>query len=153
MANCWRSTVSKISEKVFDSLITGDETWVHFYEPKQKVDNKIWALKHAKRPSIAKWTLTAKKVLYTVFFRHANCCSKGRGVSSSFYKNVLWKHCEQIWEKSVQTCCQHVQLLCDNAPAHKFSTVAVFEVWKGQCIHTLPTAQTWPSAIFCSFRN
>ena len=34
-------------KKVFDNLVTGDETWVHFYEPKRKVDNRIWALKHA----------------------------------------------------------------------------------------------------------
>ena len=32
----------------------GDETFVHFYEPKRKVDNRIWDLKHAKRPNIAK---------------------------------------------------------------------------------------------------
>ena len=38
----------KYQKKVFDSLITGDETWVHFYEPKRKVDNRIGALKYAK---------------------------------------------------------------------------------------------------------
>ena len=34
----------KYHKKVFDCLITGDETWFHFYEPKQKIDNRIWAL-------------------------------------------------------------------------------------------------------------
>ena len=58
-------------KKVFDSLITGDETWVHFYEPKRKVYCRIWALKHAKRPSIAKRILTAKNVLYAIFSRHS----------------------------------------------------------------------------------
>ena len=67
--------------ELFDNLITGDETWVHFYEPKCKVDNRIWALKGAKRPRIAKRTATAKKVLYAIFlYKHrpylANRCSK-----------------------------------------------------------------------------
>ena len=56
---------------MFDSLITGDETWITFYEPMWKVDNRIWALKHTKRPSIAERTLTAKKVLYAIFFRNS----------------------------------------------------------------------------------
>ena len=42
-SNCWRSP-QKYQKKVFDSLITGDETWVYFYEPKWKVDSRIWAL-------------------------------------------------------------------------------------------------------------
>ena len=57
-------------KKVFDNLVTGDETWVHFYEPKRKIDNRIWALKHAKRPHIAKRTMTSKKVLYAIFFKN-----------------------------------------------------------------------------------
>ena len=51
----------KYQKKVSDSLITGDKTWVPFYEPKGKVDKRIWALKHANSPSIAKQTLTANK--------------------------------------------------------------------------------------------
>ena len=40
----------KYQKKVFDSLITGNETWVYFQEPKPEVDKRIWALKHAKKP-------------------------------------------------------------------------------------------------------
>ena len=58
----------KYQKKVYDKLITGDETWVHFYEPKRKAYNRIWALKHAKMSSIAKRTLIAKNLLYAVFF-------------------------------------------------------------------------------------
>ena len=86
----------KYQKKVFDILITDDETWVHFYEAKRKVDNRIWTLKHAKRPSFAKLPLTAKKVLYSIFFRNSgpliqNVVPKGKGLSGSFYKNVVLK--------------------------------------------------------------
>ena len=118
----------KYQKKVFDSLITGDETWVHFYEPKRKVDNRIWALKYAKRPSIAKRTMTAKKVLYAIFFRNCGpimqiAVPKGRGVSGSFYKNVVLKKLRTKMRKvRPKTGLQHVHLLHDNAPAHKSST-------------------------------
>ena len=44
----------KYQKNVFDSLITGDKTWVYFYDQGRKVYNRISALKHAKRPSGAK---------------------------------------------------------------------------------------------------
>ena len=39
-----------LDEKKFTSVVTGDETWVHYFEPIRKVSNKIWAPKTSKRP-------------------------------------------------------------------------------------------------------
>jgi hypothetical protein len=36
------------------NVVTGDKTWIHFYEPKRKHQNKIWDTKSGKRPTIAK---------------------------------------------------------------------------------------------------
>ena len=83
-------------KKLFDSLITGDETWVQFYEPKRKVDNRIWAMKHAKRRSIAKQTLT-EKVLYTIFFPEIlghSCKLLFQKVGVCLVNVVLKKKCE-----------------------------------------------------------
>ena len=44
----------KYDEKKFANLVTGNETWVHYFEPVRKVSNKIWATKNSKRPVIAK---------------------------------------------------------------------------------------------------
>ena len=46
------------------SFVTGDETWVNYFEPVRKVSNKILATKLSKRPIIAKSSLSAKKVLF-----------------------------------------------------------------------------------------
>ena len=54
-------------EKKLANVITGDETWVHYFEPVRNVNNKIWAT-NSKRPVIAKRTLSAKNVLYAIFF-------------------------------------------------------------------------------------
>ena len=29
-------------EKKFANVVTGDETWVHYFEPVRKVSNKLW---------------------------------------------------------------------------------------------------------------
>ena len=44
----------KHNEKKFAKVVTGDETWVHYFEPVRKVSNKIEATKNSKRPVIAK---------------------------------------------------------------------------------------------------
>lgn len=57
----------KYDKKQFANVVTGDETWVQYFEPVRNVSNKIWATKHSKCPIIAKWS-ECKKVLYAIFF-------------------------------------------------------------------------------------
>ena len=64
---CHLKMYPKYSKKTFDNMVTGDETWVYYFEPKRKVANRIWANKNARRPSIAKRILRVKKVLYAIF--------------------------------------------------------------------------------------
>ena len=58
----------KYGKKQFANFATGDETLVYCFEPVRKVSKKIWATKHSKRPIIVKRSLSAKKVLYAIFF-------------------------------------------------------------------------------------
>ena len=41
------------ARKIAD-ICTGDETWVHYFKPHRKVNNKKWTTKHTRRPCIAK---------------------------------------------------------------------------------------------------
>ena len=41
---------------------------ISLHQPVRKVSNKIWAMKHSKRPIIGKHSLSVKKVLYAIFF-------------------------------------------------------------------------------------
>ena len=59
-------TSSKIWQKQF--AVTGDETWVHYFEPVRKVSNKIWVNKMSRSPIITKRPLSAKNVLYIILF-------------------------------------------------------------------------------------
>ena len=75
---------------------TGDETWVHYFEPVRKVSNKIWATKHSKCPIIDKCSLSAKKVLYAIFFSGEGVAikvpvKKGKSITGKYYKDLLLK--------------------------------------------------------------
>ena len=71
--------------------VTGDETYVHIFEPQRKMDNKIWTTRDAHRSVIAKRTLSVTKVLSAVFFDITGhivqaSVSRGHPVAGIFYK-------------------------------------------------------------------
>ena len=49
------------NSRVVSNLLTGDETWVHMFEPQRRADNKQWKWKDEKCPCIAKRTISSKK--------------------------------------------------------------------------------------------
>ena len=53
---------------VISNLLTGDETWVHMFEPQRRADNKQWKRKDQKRPCTAKRIISSKTMLYAIFF-------------------------------------------------------------------------------------
>ena len=61
-------TYKGCNSRVTSNLLTGDETWVHMFEPQRRADNKQWKRKDQKHPCIAKRTISSKKMLYTIFF-------------------------------------------------------------------------------------
>ena len=59
---------------VISNLLTGDESWVHMFEPQRRADNKQWKRKvkkknkkKKKRPCIAKRTISSEK-MYAILF-------------------------------------------------------------------------------------
>ena len=61
-------TYKGCNSRVISKLLTGDETWVHMFEPQRRADNEQWKRKDQKRPCIAKRTISSKKMLYACFF-------------------------------------------------------------------------------------
>lgn len=91
----------EFNRRRFNNVITGDETWVHFFEPHRKIDNKIWATRNARRPTIAKRTLSVKKVMVAVFFDINGfllqvSVPRGQSVTGRFYKQKVLKKIEKI---------------------------------------------------------
>ena len=122
----------KYDKKQFANVVTGDETWVHYFEPVRKVSNKVWATKHSKHPIIAKHSLSAKKVLYAIFFSGEGVAvevpvKKGKHITGKYYKDIVLKKLKKYYQKRRSTTgFKHVRLLHDNASAHTSATVTAF---------------------------
>ena len=153
----------KYDKKQFANVVTGDEPWVHYFEPVRKVSNKIWATKHSKRPIIAKRSLSTKKVLYAIFFSGEGVAikvpvKKGKSITGKYYKDIVLKKLKKYYQKlRPATGFKHVRLLHDNAPASAYlhNSYGVFEERKSNCFASPPPRipQTLPHVISFCFRN
>ena len=145
----------KYSKKAFDNLVTGDETWVYFFEPKRKCSNRIWATQNAKRPSIAKRIRTVRKVLYVIFFDNKGPIiqipvPKGKTVTAKYYRDVVLRKLKKVYKRRrPQTGLKYLRLLHDNAPAHKARIVTEF--LKAENVTVLPHPAYSPDLAPCDF--
>ena len=69
-----RASVCRALQKCFRSkddfplrLVTVDETWVHYYEPENKAQSRLWVGPGSPRPKKFKTQPSAGKVIATVF--------------------------------------------------------------------------------------
>ena len=89
-------TYKGCNNRVISNLLTGDETWVHMFEPQRRADDKQWKRKDQKCPCIAMRTVSSKKMLYAIFFNSSGPvvqvpCPSGHIVTGRFYKNSVLK--------------------------------------------------------------
>ena len=104
-------------KKQFANVVTCDEKCVHYFEPIRKVSNKIWATKHSKRPIIAKRSLSAKKVLYAIFFSGEGVAIKvlvkrGKSIMGKYYKDIILKKLKTYYQKRrPATGFKHIRLM------------------------------------------
>ena len=81
---------------------------------------------------IAKRSLSAKKVLYAIFFSGEGAAikvmvEKGKSITRKYYKDVVLKKLKKYYQKRRPiTGLKHIHLLHDNASAHTSVTVTAF---------------------------
>ena len=125
-------TYKGCNSQVISNLLTGDETWVHMFELQRRADNKQWKWKDKKRPSIAKRTISLKKMLYAIFFNSSGPvvqvpCPSGHIVTGRFYKNSVLKNVKEFYNKKRPSKgSSGVHLLHDNASTLKCEVVKSF---------------------------
>ena len=101
-----------------DSIVTGDESWAHYYEPETKRQSMQWH--HLGSPSPKKFKLapSAGKVMITVFWdSHGvillDFLPKGETINSARYQETLKKLARALRLKRPNL--QNVILHHDNA--------------------------------------
>ena len=89
-------TYKGCNSQVISNLLTGDETWVHMFEPQRRADNKQWKRKDQNCPCIAKRTICSKK-MYAIFFN-----SSGLSIRSYSRWPILQEFCTEESERVLQ---------------------------------------------------
>ena len=105
-------------------LVTGDETWLHHWDPDTKKESMQW--KHPGSPPPKKFRTqpSASKVMATVFWDSKGIIlidnkPVGTSITGEYYANVIKQLRVAIKEKRRGKLAAGVLLLHDNAPVHK----------------------------------
>ena len=111
-------------EHFFQSLVTGDETWVYHRDPESKMESMQWKYKSFPIPKKFRVEISAGKVMATVFWDEKGLLllefmPQKTTITGQTYANQL-PLCEgpskRKGEENSQKVC--VLLLHDNAPVH-----------------------------------
>ena len=108
-------------EAFLQRIVTGDESWVHHYDPECKAQSMEYRHKTSPSPRKFKVVASARKVLFTVFWDmegvvHMEFLEQGQTVNSERYISTLraLKLRLRRIRRDKDSILQH-----DNAPAHQ----------------------------------
>lgn len=104
-------------------IVTGDETWIHHYDPETKQQSMQWLTTGQSGPIKAKATKSAGKVMATIVWDangvlHTDYISKGSTMNANHYVKVLEELRYNIRNKRRGSLQGGLFLLHDNASSH-----------------------------------
>jgi len=110
-------------EAMLERIVTGDETWVHHYQPETKQASRQWKHKESPTPTKFKVVSSVSKVMATVFWDMRGVLlvefqERGTTVNASSYCSLLERLKTAIRTKRKGLLTQGVILLHDNARPH-----------------------------------
>lgn len=129
------STLSQFNQgnsELVGNIITGDETWVYFYDPETKVQSKQWVMDFEDVPVKFMRARSIGKVMVAVFFRRNGILTpivldEGATVTGAWYSEVcLPRVLESLKEQRPQAQERNMFLHHDNAPAHRANVTRNF---------------------------
>lgn len=105
-------------------IVTGDETWIHHWDPETKQESMQWKHKGSPPPKKFRTQPSAGKIMATIFWDMEGVLMidylpHKETITGAYYAQVLEKLKEAILEKRRGKCSRGVLLLHDNAPVHK----------------------------------
>ena len=120
---------SKVNpDSYFDRIVTGDETWVYYYDLFSQQEAKIWKKPGEETPIRLRRARPAEKIIMVIFWDKygillTEYLPRGTTIGCSDYALIIERlHCA-ILEKRRGKVSHGVLLLHDNAPVHKYNIV------------------------------
>lgn len=145
----------EILDSGLNNIITGDESWFHFYTVPSKEANKTWVKVGENRPQIARTAQNSKKRMVCIFFTMEGVIArivvpKGQSVNASFYKNkvlsVVFSNYKELKNRRTM---KNMMLHHDNAASHKAQIIT--EYLQEEKIFLLPHPPYSPDLAPCDF--
>ena len=140
-------------------LVTGDETWIHHWDPETKKESMQWKHPGSPPPKKFKTQPSAGKVMATVFWDSKgvlliNYKPAGISITGAYYADLMKQLKAAIKLKRRGKLSRGVLLLHDNAPVHKsrIEQAAIRECKFEQLNHPPYSPDLAPSDYFL-FRN
>jgi histone-lysine N-methyltransferase SETMAR len=105
-------------------VVTGDETWVYYYDPETKQQSMQWIKKGSRPPVKARVSKSVGKVMLSLFWDCdgpllVDFMPKKSTIKSQYYCELLAKLRDAILKKRRGKVTKGILLLHDNAPPHK----------------------------------
>jgi len=113
------------ASKLVDNIVTGDETWVYFYDPETKEQSRQWMAWEEDAPVKFRRERSVGKVMAAIFFRRCGILppvllEEGATVTGEWYSTVcLPQMLESLALQRPKTRERGILLHHDNAPAHR----------------------------------
>ena len=125
----------------FARIVTGDETWIHQYDPESKIQSKQWLPRGSAGPVKFKAERSAQKVMATVFWDSEGVIlidflEGQKTITGNYYKGVLQKLKTAVEKKRRGKLHRGILFHHDNAPAH--SSMVARDVLRKFRWETLP---------------
>ncbi|XP_076047304.1 uncharacterized protein LOC143028824 [Oratosquilla oratoria] len=110
-------------ESSLTTFVTMDETWVHHFHPETKEQSKQWKYNNSPIPKKAKVTISAGKVMASVFedakeVLFIDYLCKGPAITRAYYANLFTELRQKIKEKRLGRLTIGVIFRQDKAAAH-----------------------------------
>jgi histone-lysine N-methyltransferase SETMAR len=140
----WRNC----GQSLIDKIITENEVYVHYYEPKSRNESKIWVFEDETPPQVVKRDKTVGKVLYAVFF---NTSGLVEAVKLEGQKSVtsLWfttKCLPRVFQNASR---RGLMLHMDNASSHTANLTLEYLAEKK--VKVVPHPAYSPDVAMCDF--
>ena len=75
-------------------VVSSDETWLYFFDPDNKMNNKMWVGENNERPVVARWSRSVRRVRYAPFFDNNRIVAyvsvpENCRVTGTFYSDIF----------------------------------------------------------------
>ena len=112
----------------FDSIVTGDESWIHHYDPLSQLKAKVWKRSGERTPTRLRQERSAEKMMMIIFWDKdgvllTEYLSRGTTINGPYYASIIERLRFVIVEKGHGKVSRGVLLLHDNTPIYKCNIV------------------------------